>query len=309
MRNLYQEGENRREAIKYLNDKPKSYFIMDFLNNLIVSIINNYINDINTKTVFKTNSISDIHVNDQINLYSLTSAKDCSINLDRINKYHKKHSFTIPGDIDEFNAFKSFVNKFLSFDINLGTLENNTIILNCSLDDLISEYEHFKYLSGPISSIFNQKLEDESRYAYEINNDLIATIHADLFEKWFLDKILIDLMSNTIKNNITVNEPDKSYEDIYFHKSISIYKESFIKKNYPNTSKDTNKYIISDEYYDLFLQMVKHFMKEYNLGGILDYNGTSVSIEFNTILSNVMDAYYMEKRVIEHNINPNQKAL
>ena len=309
MRNLYQEGENRREAIKYLNDKPKSYFIMDFLNDLIVSIINNYINDINTKIVFKTNSISDIHVNDQINLYSLTSAKDCSINLDRINKYHKKHSFTIPGDIDEFNAFKSFVNQFLSFDINLGTLENDTIILNCSLDDLISEYEHFRYLSGPISSIFNQKLQDESRYAYERNNDLIATIHADLFEKWFLDKILINLMSNTIKNSITVNEPNKSYEDIYFHKNILIYKESFIKKNYSNISKDTNKYVISDECYDLFLQMVNHFMKEYDLGGILDYNGTSVSIEFNTKLSNVMGAYYMEKRVLEHNINPNQKTL
>ena len=298
MRNLYQEGKNKREIINYYKGKEEGYLLVDFIGDLVVRIIKSHLDSINVKDTLKVDDLRDITVNDEVKLYSLTSINNAHINFDKNDSYKPNHSFTIPGDLEKFKLYVEFLLK----SYNLGTIENDTLSFNCDLATLLDFYSK--------ESAFDKKeLEEKAEFSLEHNNDIFADVHATCFENWFLDRVLINILSNTINSNITVENPNVSYEEMYFNKYVLIYKESFAKNNQAKIDKNFDMYVIKDEYYNLFLQLVNKFMRDYNLGGVVDFNGSS-SIEFNTKVANVMDAYYMEKQRIEQfTTEPKVKTL
>ena len=87
-----------------------------------------------------------------------------------------------------------------------------------------------------------------------------------------------------------------------------VYKESYVENNHRKIDSNLNMYTIKDEYYDIFLKIVREFMKCYNIGGVLDYSGF-FAIEFNDRLDKVLNAYYMEKQRINTLVNNKDNKL
>lgn len=294
MRNLYQDGKDRSEFINRYG-KSASYFQMCFLNELIVGIIRQYIDNINIEEAYKVDSLSNILVHDRIKLYSMTSINDVHISINDTGE----HSITIPYNLEKFEIL---IIKFLH-ENNLGTIKDDIVYLNCNLQSLIMGYINFIN-----SKLYKNGIKYEANDILERNNDIIALIHADLFENWFLDKILVGFLSKKIKRNITPNDSNMAFESMYFHEGMLVYKESYVENNHRKIDSNLNMYTIKDEYYDIFLKIVREFMKCYNIGGVLDYSGF-FAIEFNDRLDKVLNAYYMEKQRINTLVNNKDNKL
>ena len=292
MRNLYAEGKNIRDVVQS-NDKALAFFKLYFINGILKSVGERYVKDIDFADTLKVDSIKDIHINDQIKLYQIGSSfNGLPFHLDNSNGYLKKHSITMPEEY--YNDFISKIKNELS---NLGRLEDDTFILDCSLQDLIIACMF--YTTYSISD--NSFSFDGIREVVKNNDEFAEEVHSNLFEKYFLDELLADELFKSMKDNITIDNPDKSYEEMYFHRSFLIFRESEVAKN-PSSYREKYGYVISDRYYDLFLDVVKNFMQRYDLGGV-NYLYTASSIEFNTNVGVALDAYYMEKQRIEHLVN------
>lgn len=292
MRNLYAEGKNIRDVVQS-NDKALAFFKLYFINGILKSVGERYVKDIDFADTLKVDSIKDIHINDQIKLYQIGSSfNGLPFHLDNSNGYLKKHSITMPEEY--YNDFISKIKNELS---NLGRLEDDTFILDCSLQDLIIACMF--YTTYSISD--NSFSFDGIREVVKNNDEFAEEVHSNLFEKYFLDDILASELFKTIKDNITIDNPDKSYNDMYFHHSFLVFRESHVQKD-STISLKRDAFVIKDRYYNLFVRTINNFMKRYDLGGVVNLN-TSSSIEFNTNVGVALDAYYMEKQRIEQLVN------
>ena len=277
MKDYYKEFDRRQKFLQeYFDDEEYEKRIVAY-KHLYMPFIKEFL-PLFIKSYFPTKVTNLNSLNDVIIRVPLVHISDSDEDLIELEYRIMSNTFYVSAKyIDELDYY---INKF----IECYNLNRSRYSLKELIDAYYMELQRLEY----------ETLEEEKTHSYydeyneerQINENLIYTYVEELFEDEFLNRIIPQLIENNYQF-ITADANLETYnlKGVYIGTCDSIcYNVSLI---------------ISEEYIEYFMKLVRNFIQDYNLGVVRLIGDNMYKIEFKNMKA-LLDAYYMENQRLEY---------